>query len=149
MTMIPASDIILLVEDNEDDVFLMKRALKSAQIMNPVQVVEDGQLAIDYLSGEGQFMDRASFRYPGIVFLDLQLPRKSGFDVLAWFQTRVDLPRVFIVVLSSSNSPRDTDLAAKLGAATYAIKPPGRELFHHLTEKFGIQWCTPQESRVI
>src|SRR6185436_18139323 len=136
------SSVILLVEDNDDDVFLMKRALKSAGIVNAIQVVEDGQEAIDYLAGAGRFADRALFPYPGIVFLDLQMPRKSGFDVLAWLQSHLELTRPFIVVLSSSNSPRDSDLAAKLGAASYAVKPPTKQLFEQLTEQFDVTWHT-------
>ena len=69
---------ILLVEDNEDDVFLMKRALKSAGITNPLQVVEDGQRAVDYLAGKGQFSDREKYPFPAIMFLDLKLPMKHG-----------------------------------------------------------------------
>lgn len=61
---------ILLVEDNEDDVFLMKRALQTAGIVNALHVVEDGQQAVDYLSGEGIFADRLSHPLPAVIFLD-------------------------------------------------------------------------------
>jgi len=69
---------ILLVEDSEDDVFLMKRALKNAGITNPLFVVEDGQQAVDYLAGEGQYADRSQNPLPSIIFLDLKLPIKMG-----------------------------------------------------------------------
>ena len=62
---------ILLVEDNEDDVFIMRLALKQAGVRNPLQVVTDGQLALDYLAGSGRYSDRARFPLPFIVFLDL------------------------------------------------------------------------------
>jgi CheY-like chemotaxis protein len=73
------SNAILLVEDNEDDVFLMQFALKSADIFNPLHVVEDGERAVDYLSGNGPYADRSKFPYPGLVFLDVKLPYMSGF----------------------------------------------------------------------
>jgi CheY-like chemotaxis protein len=77
---------ILLVDDNEDDVLLMKRALKDAGVQNPVFVAEDGQQAIDYLSGTGPYADRGSFPLPWIAFLDLKLPLKTGHEVLAWIR---------------------------------------------------------------
>ncbi len=71
---------ILLVEDNEDDVFLFRFALESGRITNPVQVVMDGQEAMDYLAGAGKYADRAKFPLPVIVFLDLKLPYADGFE---------------------------------------------------------------------
>jgi CheY-like chemotaxis protein len=132
---------ILLVEDNEDDVFLMRRALKSAKIGNPLQVMEDGQQAIDYLSGTGAYADRNAFPYPEVVFLDLKLPHKSGFDVLTWLQGRPDLPRPTVFVLSSSNLPKDMERAAMLGAKSYLVKPPSPESLHTLGTQYQIRWA--------
>jgi CheY-like chemotaxis protein len=131
---------ILLVEDNEDDVFLMRQALRSAGILNPMRVVEDGQEAIDYLAGAGKFADRKLYPFPGLLFLDLKLPRKSGFDVLEWIDQHAELPRPVIVVLSSSNSPRDRERVLALGAAHYAIKPPVRDLFQEIAQMAGLRW---------
>jgi len=137
-----ANHTILLVEDNEDDVFLMERALMSAGICNPVHVSEDGQLAIDYLDGHGEFADRDRFPYPRIVFLDLKLPRKSGFDVLSWLRSRTDLPQPLVIVMSSSNAPQDIEHVTELGAASYVVKPPDVALFQQLTDSFRIEWQT-------
>ncbi len=82
---------LMLVEDNEDDVFLMKRALKGAHVINPLYVVEDGQEAVDYLAGAGKFADRANYPLPAVVFLDLKLPFLSGHDVLAWIRRQKEL----------------------------------------------------------
>jgi CheY-like chemotaxis protein len=86
--MVTTNKSLLLVEDNEDDVFLMKRALQGAHVVNPLHIVEDGQEALDYLSGNGKFADREQYPLPAVVFLDLKLPFISGHDVLAWIRQR-------------------------------------------------------------
>ena len=80
------SATILLVEDNEDDVFLMKRAFKAAGILNPLFLVDDGQKAMDYLEGTGECADRTRHPLPSLIFLDLKLPFVRGLDVLAWLR---------------------------------------------------------------
>lgn len=72
---------LLIVEDNEDDLFIMKRAFKDAGIRNPIQIVEDGQTTVDYLEGRGKFRDRTTYPLPSVIFLDLKLPFKSGHEV--------------------------------------------------------------------
>ena len=119
-----STDTILLVEDNEDDVFVMRRALQKAQITNPLQVANDGQEAIDYLAGNGQFVDRALFPLPAITFLDLKLPYFTGFEVLEWIRQQPALPPLNIIILSSSNEQRDVARARELGAQSYLVKPP-------------------------
>ncbi len=73
---------ILLAEDDENDVTFLRRAFKQAEIVNPLQVVPDGQSAIDYLVGAGEFSDRGQFPLPGLVLLDLKMPRKTGTETL-------------------------------------------------------------------
>lgn len=115
---------ILLVEDNEDDVFAMKRALNMARITNPLEVVTDGQQAMDYLAGEREYANRERYPLPFIVFLDLKLPCIHGFDVLAWMRQRPELNCVIVVVLTSSAEERDHERAYSLGARSYVVKPP-------------------------
>src|SRR5213596_1160842 len=100
--MTPAS-AILLVEDNDDDVFLMKHALAAAGVSNPVFVAESGQQAVDYLSGAGEYSDRARFPMPVVVFLDLKLPLMSGHEVLGWIRAQRQLESLMVVVLTSSD----------------------------------------------
>jgi CheY-like chemotaxis protein len=128
------NEVILLVEDNEDDVFLMRRALKSAAVTTPVRILENGQEAIDYFGGTGLYADREKHPYPSLVFLDLKLPYKSGFDVLSWLQENPPPVNLTVVVLSSSNSPHDVARCAELGASHYAVKPPDLALFHKVAE---------------
>jgi CheY-like chemotaxis protein len=119
---------ILLVEDSEDDVFLMQRALQKAGISFPVQIASDGEQALDYLRAHGPFSDRARFPLPSLVFLDLKLPYVHGFEVLGWIREQNSLSDLPVVILTSSPEERDRDKAMALGARAYLIKPPTREM---------------------
>jgi CheY-like chemotaxis protein len=114
---------ILLVEDNPDDVYFMRRACKTAGIENPIHVAEDGQQAIDYLSGAGQYSDRAAHPLPCLVFLDLKLPAKTGLEVLAWIRKQAEFTTLVIVILTTSREPRDVHEGYRLGANAYVVKP--------------------------
>jgi CheY-like chemotaxis protein len=114
---------ILLVEDERNDVFLLQYAFETAGLSNPLQVVEDGQQAIDYLAGTGKYADRAQYPMPCMVLLDLKLPVKSGHDVLRWIQQQPALQTLVVVVLSSSRDRSDVDQAYQLGARSYLVKP--------------------------
>lgn len=138
--MTTTSAAILLVEDNEDDVFLMKRALKAAGIVNPLYVAEDGQQAIDYLAGNGAFAARDQHPVPAIVFLDLKLPMKGGLQVLQWIRAQGQLEGVVVVVLTSSNEPSDLREAYKLGANSYVVKPPTAAQLIDLAKAFKWYW---------
>jgi CheY-like chemotaxis protein len=134
--------VILLVEDNEDDVFLMKRAFKGAGILNPIQVVHDGEAVVRYLSGEGEFADREKFPLPSVVFLDLKLPYLSGLEVLKWKSEQTDLPPVIFIVVTSSNEPTDLKTAYRLGASSYIVKPPTSEQLLEIIKAFRLYWLT-------
>src|ERR1051326_416272 len=112
------SQILLLVEDNEDDVFLMVRALKSAGVDLPLQVLSDGREALDYLSATGPYADREVYPLPAVIFLDIKLPQLSGLEVLRWLrnQPQSELRRTVVIVLTSSNHPGDVRNAYDLGA---------------------------------
>ena len=120
--------VILLVEDDENDVFFLHRALKKAEIDFPVHVTVNGQDALDYLGGAGKFGDRAQYPLPSIVFLDLKLPFVGGLDVLAWIRSQTSLKELPVVVLTSSAEDRDRQKAAELGAKAYFVKPPTPEM---------------------
>ena len=129
-----------MVEDNEDDVFFMKRALSGAGVVNPLQVVEDGQEAIDYLSGIGKFEDRIAHPLPVVVFLDLKLPVRMGIEVLAWIKNHPQLANLVVVVLTSSNEPSDLKQAYSLGANSYVVKPPTAAQLLDLAKSFKWYW---------
>jgi CheY-like chemotaxis protein len=131
---------ILLVEDNEDDVFLMKRALQGANVVNPLYVVEDGQEALDYLGGAGKFADRDKYPLPVVVFLDLKLPYISGHDVLAWTRRQKELEALVVIVLTSSNEASDLSRCYALGANSYLVKPPTPDQLEDLARAFKWYW---------
>ena len=131
---------ILLVEDNEDDVFLMRRALQQAGITLPVNLVVDGRQAVDYLAGTGQFSDRVLYPLPSFVFLDLKLPYKSGFEVFSWIRQQPELKDSVVIILTSSPEPRDRAKAQELGACAYLVKPPLPKV---LMEVLGETNCPP------
>lgn len=131
---------LLLIEDNEDDVFLMKRALQSARIINPLHVVEDGQEALDYLGGAGKFADRDQYPLPAVVFLDLKLPFISGHDVLAWIRKQKNFESLVVIVLTSSNEASDLSRCYSLGANSYLVKPPTPEQLDDLAKAFKWYW---------
>jgi CheY-like chemotaxis protein len=131
---------ILLVEDSEDDVFLMRRALREAGVTNPLTVVEDGQAAVDYLSGANLYADRAQYPLPALIFLDLKLPMKSGHDVLVWIRAQAGLETMVVVVLTSSDEPRDVSKSYQLGANSYVVKPPTAEKLLDLAKSFKWYW---------
>jgi CheY-like chemotaxis protein len=115
--------LILLAEDQDDDVFLMRRALTKAAVANPVFVACDGQDAIDYLDGAGPYADRKTYPLPGLLLLDLKMPRMDGFDVLTWLQSHTAFDALPTVVLSGSGLEEDVLKAKRLGADEYRVKP--------------------------
>src|SRR4051812_3103893 len=92
---------ILLVEDDPNDVFLMQRAMSKAKIDLPMQVVTNGEEAMNYLSGQGKFADRAAHPLPRCMFLDLKMPFVNGFEVLEWLRVQPVIADLNVVVLTS------------------------------------------------
>ena len=115
--------IILLVEDDPNDALLAQRALQRAGASQEILHLQDGEEAINYLSGKPPFGDRSRYPMPSLVLLDLKMPRMSGFDVLSWLQAQPQLAALPVVVLTGSIEPQDFENAKKLGAVGYEVKP--------------------------
>ena len=115
--------VILVAEDDENDIFLMQKAFERAGVPNPVQIVRNGQEAIDYLSGVGPFGQRDKHPLPGLVLLDLKMPWMDGFDVLKWLRGRAQFNMLPVVVLTSSKLQADVDQSRQLGVYDYRVKP--------------------------
>ena len=122
------SSLILLVEDDENDVFFMERAMSKAGFGLPMHVVTNGQEAIDYLSGIEKYGNRDIYPLPACIFLDLKLPFVNGFEVLEWLRAQPHLVSVGVIILTSSPEQRDRERALQLGAKAYLVKPPTPQL---------------------
>ena len=111
---------VLLVDDSEDDVFLLKRALAPHTNLRVVGWAEDGGAAIEYLSGAGPYADRQQYPWPDLMVLDLKMPRRDGYDVLKWMRGKT--PRPKIAVFTASDLEEDKTRVRELGADLYQHK---------------------------
>jgi CheY-like chemotaxis protein len=114
---------ILVADDDEDDIFFLRQAMRQAAVANPLFVTSNGAEAIQYLSGEAPFADRSQYPEPGLFLLDLKMPMVGGFDVLEWMQGRPSFKKLPVVVLTSSPQETDRQKALQLGASGYLVKP--------------------------
>jgi len=130
---------ILLVEDNPGDVMLTKKALKSAKICNNVQIATDGEVAISMLKQEIPYTD---FILPDIIFLDLNLPKKSGFEVLEEIQSSETLKEIPVIILSSSKAETDITKSYNLKASNYISKPITIQNFTEVVQSLDNFWFT-------
>src|SRR5215467_12684146 len=131
---------ILLVEDDPNDVFFLRYAFEQAGIRNPLLAVEQGQEAINYLSGKGKYNDRSQHPLPCIILLDLKMPGVSGLEVLRWIKEQPYLACVIVIVLSSSNNESDIHEAYALGARSYLVKPLSVEERMSLAKAIKAYW---------
>jgi CheY-like chemotaxis protein len=139
--------IFLYVEDNPDDVTLLRRGFKF-DAHAELHVTHDGQEAIDYLSGTGQYTDRSRNPLPNVILLDLKMPRVDGFGVLTWLQKEApkEIRRIPVVVMSSSAEPRDVNRAYDLGANCYLTKPINWTHFQDRMMLLGLFWSEHAET---
>lgn len=114
---------VLLVDDCENAAMLMRIVFERAGYVEPLRWASDGMDAIAYLKGEGGYADRTQHPWPTVVLLDLNMPRKNGFEVLAWIRQQAGLRRLPVYVLSASNLSDDIRRAHDLGANAYLLKP--------------------------
>jgi CheY-like chemotaxis protein len=120
---------VLLAEDEEDDVFFLKRALNKSRITDPLHVVNDGEHAVDYIRGERDYGNRRRHPMPDIMIVDLKMPGKSGFEVLNWLRRESRCRSMPLIILSSSPEPRDIARAYEFGANAYLVKSSDMDHF--------------------
>jgi CheY-like chemotaxis protein len=135
-----AHSSILLAEDDDNDVFFLKRAFKDAGIENPLYVARDGQEAIDCLGGAGKFSDRTQYPVPTLLICDLKMPRRTGMEVLEWKRVQQVIHCVPTIVLSSSAHRHDIERAYRLGANAFVVKPPSMEARLNLARVIKTFW---------
>jgi len=134
--------LILLVEDNRMDVELTLDAFREARFINPIQVASNGQEALGYLFGRGNFTDRRAYPLPGLVLLDLHLPGIDGFEVLRQVKTAPLLKRLPVIILTSSKEEGDRALSYDIGANSYLVKPVSFEGFLSVVKEIEGYWLT-------
>jgi CheY-like chemotaxis protein len=134
---------ILVVEDNQDDAFFISRALRNNGLDGPLNVVNDGQAAVEFLHKLAGASPAANRLAPCLVLLDLNLPFKSGLEVLSWIREHPVWKTLIVIVLTSSTSEADREKAYSLGANSYVIKPAdGTRLteFGSLVKAYWLGW---------
>lgn len=131
---------VLLVEDDSNDVLFIRRAFLRANPTIEIQIVKDGDAAVDYLSGTGEFSDRDRYPLPGLILLDLKLPRRSGIEVLQWIRQKEAIKRIPVVILTSSRERLDVDLSYDLGVNSYLVKPVSFDDLSTMVESLNAYW---------
>jgi CheY-like chemotaxis protein len=136
---------ILYVEDEENDILLLRLAFKRASLSNPFHTVSDGAEAIDYLAGNGPFADRHLYPLPSLVLLDLNLPKKSGFEVLMWVRHQPQFSSLPVVIYTSSVGLLDKDTAMLLGATDFFSKRSDLSQIATLARSLADRWLVSNE----
>jgi CheY-like chemotaxis protein len=131
---------VLAAEDEESDRLILQHVFKRAGVTCPIILVRDGSEVVDYLSGHEPYADRAVHPLPRLLLLDLKMPRMSGFDVLAWLETRPEFHGIPAVVLSSSCDESDISTARDMGARDFLSKPHDLHDFIKIIEVLNSKW---------
>ena len=132
--------VILLAEDREDDILVIRRAFAKGDILNPLHVVRDGEEAIAYLAGEGKYANRSEYPLPELLLLDLSMPRVDGFQVLRWIRQQPGIASLRVVVLTSSDELPDINEAYRLGVNSFLVKPLDFQLFVETSKLIKDYW---------
>ena len=135
-----AHPVILIAEDNENDIFMLRRAFTQLEIDSPIFIVSDGEQAISYLHGDGKYSNRAEYPLPDLLLLDLKMPRTNGFEVLQWIREQPELFGTRVVVLTSSAISADINRAYEAGANSFLTKPSDFQSYVELTEFINGFW---------
>jgi CheY-like chemotaxis protein len=133
---------ILLVEDNPNDVELMLQALKVNNLSNRIEIVRDGEEALEFLFGTGAHSDRSGAPAPKVILLDLKLPKVDGLEILRRLKSDPRAKLIPVVVLTSSREDRDILESYALGANSYIVKPVDFERFSRIVREFGLYWLS-------
>ena len=132
--------MILMAEDDADDRLLVKDALEESRVLNELRFVEDGEELLEYLRQEGRYSDPESWPRPGLVLLDLNMPRKDGREALQEIKADPNLRRIPVVVMTTSKAEEDIFRSYDLGASSYITKPVTFDRLVELMKTLGHYW---------
>ncbi len=138
-----SNSLILYMEDEENDVMMLQFALKRLGISNPFKALKNGEEALAYLKGTGQYGDRTQYPIPGLILLDMNIPRVSGMKVLEWIRQQSQFASLPVVIYTSSELPAEIEKARQLGANDYIVKPSGMEKIMSAVQKIKDRWLSP------
>lgn len=132
--------VILMAEDDKDDRLLAQEALLESRVLNELHFVEDGVQLLNYLHGEGSYADRTYYPMPGLILLDLNMPKMDGREALAKIKADKTLRRIPVVILTTSKAEEDMVKGYDLGAASYITKPVTFDALVELMRALGRYW---------
>ncbi len=138
--------MIMVVEDNPDDEELTLRALRQAKIANEIVVTRDGNEALEFVFGTGQYAGRNLDRMPAVILLDLKLPKLNGLEVLKRLRSDPRTKLTPVVVLTSSSEDEDMLRSYQVGANSYVRKPVEFGAFAHAVSQLGLYWMLLNET---
>jgi CheY-like chemotaxis protein len=137
---------ILLVEDTPSDAALIRRGFEKTKVLNPIVWAKNGQEALGYLSGLGQYGDRNKYPLPALILLDLALPEMTGFELLQWKRTQPYIRRIPVVILTIDSATSAVNAAYDLGANSYLIKPGNPDEIMRIVKIIQEYWLGLNES---
>jgi CheY-like chemotaxis protein len=132
--------VILMADDDTDDCLMTREALATAGLRNELRTVSDGQELMEYLLHQGKYTDPASAPRPGLILLDLNMPRKNGHEALQEIKSHPDLKRIPVVILTTSQAEQDIYATYSQGANSYIAKPVSFENLVKIMETIGSYW---------
>jgi len=139
----PDKPLILLVEDDPNDALLAKCALERAGVTSPITHLSDGEEAVNYLAGYPPFHDRAKHPLPSLILLDLKMPKLTGFEVLNWLQSRPELAKIPVVILTGSMLSEDREQARQFGVVGFEVKPVEFEQMVAIAQNIKVRFPSP------
>lgn len=131
---------ILLVEDNAADAELTIRALNKVKVANNILHLKDGAEALEYLFGNGAYVDRDITKQPKVILLDIKMPKVDGIEVLRQLKTNEQTKLIPVVIMTSSSEEQDIISSYQLGVNSYVVKPVGFEDFAKAVSELGLYW---------
>jgi len=131
---------ILMAEDDPDDRFLTQEAFREAHLVNDLHFVEDGEDLMDYLRRQGKYADKEEYPRPGLILLDLNMPKKDGRQALEEIKADPELHMIPVVVLTTSEAEEDILASYDLGVSGYITKPVKFESLINVIQVLGRYW---------